>query len=84
MPDVFDTLDWKPWPKDPEWVYADIFGVARVSRRVGKTGGETRYFLRALDDDGELGGWRYTDVERTEAAKILDGAIKACSLQGVP
>ena len=82
MSDVFDTLDWKPWPKDPAWVYADISGVARVSRKAGNTGNGTRYFLRALDDDGEFGTWHYTNVERTEAARILDDAIREFGLHG--
>jgi hypothetical protein len=81
MPDVLDTLEWKPWPKDPAWVYADISGVARVSRKAGKTESGTRYSVRALDDDGALGAWHYTNVERTEAARILDDAIKESSPQ---
>jgi hypothetical protein len=81
MPDLLDTLDWKPWPKDPAWVYADISGVARVSRKAGMTGNGARYFVRALDDGGELGSWHYTNVERTEAARILDNAIREMSLQ---
>ncbi len=84
MPDVLDTLEWKPWPKDPEWVYADISGVARVSRKTGKTATGARYFVRALDDDGELGTWHYTNVERTQAAKILDDAIREFGLHAVP
>ncbi len=77
MPDVLDTLEWKPWPKDPGWVYADILGVARVGRKAGPPGSGTRYFIRALDDDGELGGWRYTNIERNDAARIVDDAIRA-------
>jgi hypothetical protein len=77
MPDVIDTLKWQPWPKDPEWVYADIVGVARVGRK--QTG--TRYFLRALGDNGALGSWHYTNVERDHAAKILDEAISARNLR---
>ena len=84
MPDVLDTLEWKPWPKDPEWVYADISGVARVGRKTGKTETGTRYFVRALDDDGELGTWHYANVERTEAARILEDAIKEFSLHAEP
>jgi hypothetical protein len=84
MPDVLDTLEWKPWPKDPGWFYADISGVARVSRKAGNSVGGPRYSLRALDDDGEFGTWHYTNVERTEAARILDEAIRESSLQGVP
>ncbi len=77
--DILDTLEWKPWPKDPEWLYADILGVARVSRRVADSA--TSYSVRALDDDGHLGSWRYTNIERVEAARILDDAVKAVSLQ---
>jgi hypothetical protein len=84
MPDVLDTLDWKPWPKDPEWVYADIFGVARVGKRAGKKDDSTRYFVRALDDDGALGAWHYTNIERADAVRILDEAIGALALQDAP
>jgi len=83
MTDVLDTLEWKPWPKDPGWLYADISGVARVSRKAGISGG-IRYSLRALDDDGEFGTWHYSNVERTEAARILDEAIRECSPHAEP
>jgi len=79
MPDVIDTLEWKPWPKDSEWVYAEIAGVARIGRK--QTG--TRYFLRAIDDEGALGSWHFTNVERAQAAKILDDAISAQKLRAL-
>jgi hypothetical protein len=77
MPDVIDTLEWKPWPNDPEWLYAEIAGVARV----GRTQAGTRYFVRALEDDGALGQWHYIDIERARAAKILEEAIEAHKLR---
>ena len=81
MPDILDTLEWKPWPKDPGWHYADISGVARIGRKTGEVGSGTRYSVRALDEDGELGTWRYTNIERKVAARIVGDAIKALSLQ---
>ena len=83
MPDVLDTLEWKPWPKDPNWAYADILGVARVSRRNSQTHSGIRYFVRALDDDGMFGAWQYDNIERADAARILDDAIKARHLEAV-
>jgi hypothetical protein len=77
MPDILDTLEWRPWPKDPESVYADIPGVARVSKTAGSNG--TSYAVRQLDDDGIAGGWRYIHLERGEAARILNDAVKALS-----
>ncbi len=77
MPDILDTLEWRPWPKDPGSVYAEIPGVARVSRTAGGSG--TSYAVRQLDDDGRAGGWRYIHLERGEAARILNDAIKALS-----
>jgi hypothetical protein len=79
MADILDTLEWKPWPKDPGWLYADILGVARVSRKAAGNG--TSYSVRALDDYGHLGSWRYTNIERVEAARIVDDAVRAASLQ---
>ena len=76
MSDLLDTLEWKPWPKDPEWVYAEIKGVARVSRRES----ETVYFIRTLDDEGAFGAWHHTNIERAEAVKILREAIARNSL----
>jgi hypothetical protein len=81
MPDILDTLEWKPWPKDPGWVYADISGVARIGRKTGGVSHRTSYFVRALDEDGELGTWRYINIERNEAARIVCDVIKALSLQ---
>jgi hypothetical protein len=78
MTDILDTLEWKSWPKDPRSVYADILGVARVSRTAARSG--TSYSVRQLDDDGVLGAWRYTDLERGEAARIVDDAVKALTL----
>ncbi len=77
MSDVLDTLEWKPWPKDPEWVYADISGVARIGRKAGRVDHGPHYFIRALDEDGELGGWRYINIERNQAVRIVDDALKA-------
>ena len=81
MPDVLDTLEWKPWPKDPNWAYADISGVARIGRKTSQALNEIRYSVRALDDEGKFGNWQYTNIERAEAARILDDAIRACQLE---
>jgi hypothetical protein len=78
MSDILDTLEWKPWPKDPRSVYADILGVARVSRTA--VGNGTSYAVRQLDDDGVPGAWRYTNLERGDAARIVDDAVKALTL----
>ena len=73
MSDLLDTLHWKPWPKDPGWVYAEIDGVARV----GKRAGEALYFVRTLDEEGAPGAWHYTSIERKEVVKILGEAMRA-------
>jgi len=72
MPDLLDTLEWKPWPKDPLWLYAEIAGIARVGRRSN----EIRYFIRTLDHEDGFGAWHHTNIERLEAVRILNDAIQ--------
>jgi hypothetical protein len=81
MPDILDALEWKPWPKDPKWAYAEISGVARIGRTAGEAGDSLRYFIRTLDDDGKLGDCRYTNIERDEAARIVADTVKALNLE---
>ena len=77
MSDVLNTLEWKAWPNDPEWLFAEIAGVVRISRRHASA----RYFVRALEDDGALGSWHYRDIERDRAAKIVAEAMAARKVQ---
>lgn len=58
MSDLLDGLDWKPWPKDQAWCYADIPDVARISRKLNSE----VYSVRALNKPFRLDG---IDRERT-------------------
>ncbi len=67
--DLLDTLEWKPWPKTPEWSYADIPDVARIATKAGSN----TYSLRRLEDDGRLGNdFSYRGLEREKVLSILD------------
>lgn len=68
MPDILDSLDWKPWVQDPSWGYADIPQLVRVSVDP-KT---SLYWLRSLDDNGKLSGrFRIDGVERERAIAFI-------------
>lgn len=69
-----DALDWKPWPKDPAWSYADILGVVRVSRRCDKA---ALYSVASLKDGKLSHQFSFHDATREDATRLLIDAIQS-------
>jgi hypothetical protein len=70
-------LEWKPWPKDPTWFYADVAGVLRIST----TNGSGHYWIRGLEEDGTLSSWHFMGVEKDEAKAFLTKALPSALLK---
>ena len=80
MPDLFDTLDWKPWPKAPSYRYADIPGVVRI--QCCET--SQRFAVCALNEDGKLIGYHYRDITREQAIELVTRFMAVADQSSAP
>ncbi len=69
-----DELDWKPWPKDPTWVYADIDGRVRVAKTPTSRMGTIH--IRELDEDGTFIGGPYSVTSEDEAVSLIERLLR--------
>jgi hypothetical protein len=70
---VLERVCWRSWPKDPSWVYTDLACGVRVSRN---TAG--RYYLRELDEDGQLAGGLFRSMDRPEVLAVIARVRPQC------
>lgn len=70
MPDILDTLEWKPWPKDETWRYADIPDVARISRKLDSD----LYSVRS-----KFNQFRLDEIDRSRTLLVVEELMRLAS-----